>query len=354
MTKEKGKSVYISCEVTGLSTDYVHWYQKKEDEAFKRILYAKKNSKPVPETNHPDAKDFDVLTQNNNYDLKITNVKKRHSGVYYCASWDSTTVTVIIHSVYKNPDGLQFYTSITARPGALKSAKIRVYYKQITMFLAIYAVLFSLVTEAVLGVILEQKDLFITKEEGKSMYISCTVKQLSTTYVHWYQKKEGEALRRILYVSDGSKPVHDTSHPEAKDFDKYKTRKKIVEFIVYFLIEAVLGVKLEQRYLSVTKAVGKTVHVNCKVSELSTTYVHWYQKKEGEALTRILYVKAGSKPEHDTNHPEAKDFSVRIESNNFDLKIENLKKIHSAVYYCASWEYNDHSGSKYSQCVQKL
>ncbi|KAI5104035.1 hypothetical protein C0J45_5661 [Silurus meridionalis] len=93
MTKENGKSVYISCEVTGLRTDYVHWYQKKKDEAFKRILYVKTSSKPVPETNHPDAKDFDVLTQNNNYDLKITNVKKRHSGVYYCAGWEYSSDT---------------------------------------------------------------------------------------------------------------------------------------------------------------------------------------------------------------------------------------------------------------------
>ncbi|KAF7706126.1 hypothetical protein HF521_019380 [Silurus meridionalis] len=88
VTKEEGKSVYISCKVTGLRTDYVHWYQKKEDEALKRILYVKTNSKPVPETNHPDVKDFTVLTQNDNFDLKISNVKKTHTGVYYCASWE--------------------------------------------------------------------------------------------------------------------------------------------------------------------------------------------------------------------------------------------------------------------------
>ncbi|KAF7706127.1 hypothetical protein HF521_019381 [Silurus meridionalis] len=203
MTKEVGKSVYISCNVTGLSSEYLHWYQKKEDKALIRILYVKRNSKPAHDNNLPDAKDFDTR--------------------------------------------LQFYTSITARPGALKSAKIRVYYKQITMFLAIYAVLFSLVTEVVLGVTLEQKDLSMTKEEEKSLYISCNVKGLTTSYVHWYQKKEGEAFKRILYVKTGSPAVPDNSHPEAKDFD------------------------------------------------------------------------------------------VRIQSDNYDLKIANLKKSHSAVYYCASW-----------------
>ncbi|MCI4377668.1 hypothetical protein PGIGA_G00206170, partial [Pangasianodon gigas] len=83
------------------------------------------------------------------------------------------------------------------------------------MFIAIYAVLFSLVTEAVLGVTLEQKDLSMTKEEGKRVSISCNVTGLSTDYVHWYQKKDNEALTRILYVESGSKPVHDSNHPEA-------------------------------------------------------------------------------------------------------------------------------------------
>lgn len=100
-----------------------------------------------------------------------------------------------------------------------------------------------------------------------------------------------------------------------------------------------------------TKEEGKTVLISCKVTDLSTNYVHWYQKKNGEAITRILYAKIGSKPVPDNNYHEAKDFDVRIQSNNYDLKIANLKKSHSAVYYCASWDY--HSDSTYTQCVQK-
>ncbi|KAB5579591.1 hypothetical protein PHYPO_G00196750 [Pangasianodon hypophthalmus] len=115
--------------------------------------------------------------------------------------------------------------------------------------------------------------------------------------------------------------------------------------------EAVLGVKLEQKDLSMTKEEGKSVYISCSVTDLSRDYVHWYQKKEGEALTRILYVESGSKPVHD-NHPDAKDFDVRIKSGNYDLKIANPKKSHSAVYYCASWD-STHSDSKYSKCVQK-
>ncbi|GAA6112227.1 uncharacterized LOC108267226, partial [Tachysurus ichikawai] len=86
------------------------------------------------------------------------------------------------------------------------------------MFIAISAVLISLATEAVLEVTLVQKDLFWTKGEGKTVYISCKVTELSWDYVHWYQKKDGEALTRILYVKIGSSPVQDPNHPEAKDF----------------------------------------------------------------------------------------------------------------------------------------
>lgn len=102
-----------------------------------------------------------------------------------------------------------------------------------------------------------------------------------------------------------------------------------------------------------TKEEGKSVYISCNVRGLSNNnYVHWYQKKAGEALKRILYVKSGSQePVPDNNHPDAQEFDVRTESNNYDLKIANLKKSHSADYHCATWDY--HSESKYSLCVQK-
>ncbi|KAK3566823.1 hypothetical protein QTP86_004578 [Hemibagrus guttatus] len=117
--------------------------------------------------------------------------------------------------------------------------------------------------------------------------------------------------------------------------------------------EAVLGVRLEQKDLSLTKEKGKTIHISCEVTGLNTDYVHWYQKKDGEeALKRILYVKKGSPLVPDNTHPESGDFKVRMQSDNYDLKIEILKEIHSGVYYCASWEGN-HSDRKHSECVQK-
>lgn len=109
------------------------------------------------------------------------------------------------------------------------------------------------------------------------------------------------------------------------------------------ITEAVLGVTVEQTDLSMTKEKGKSVHIICKVTGLSPdNYVHWYQKKDGEeALTRVLYIKSGSRePVHDVNHPDSSEFKVRKQSDNYDLKIQILMESHAGVYYCASWEYS--------------
>ncbi|XP_053089521.1 uncharacterized protein LOC113540012 [Pangasianodon hypophthalmus] len=119
--------------------------------------------------------------------------------------------------------------------------------------------------------------------------------------------------------------------------------------------EAVLGLTLEQKDLSMTKEEGKTVYISCNVTGLSSSdYVHWYQKKEGEGLTRILYIKSGSQESvPDADNLEAKNFGVRVQSDNYDLKIVNLKKSHSAVYYCAAWD-STHSDSKYTKTMMNL
>uniref|UniRef100_A0A3B4EK98 Ig-like domain-containing protein n=1 Tax=Pygocentrus nattereri TaxID=42514 RepID=A0A3B4EK98_PYGNA len=90
-TKEKGKRAYINCKATGLSDgSYIHWYRQKDGEGLKRILYVDKlGSTPVRDS---EEKDFTVQLQGgNNYALKVNEVKSTHSGVYYCACWDSSS-----------------------------------------------------------------------------------------------------------------------------------------------------------------------------------------------------------------------------------------------------------------------
>ena len=120
---------------------------------------------------------------------------------------------------------------------------------------------------------------------------------------------------------------------------------------------AVLGLTVEQSQLFWTKPVGKRVFISCRVTDLTTDYIHWYQQKDGEALKRILYIKHdATRPTHDSNHPQAREFSVRVDrrSNAYDLRVDTLKTSHSAVYYCACWERGSHSDSNSSHPVQKL
>uniref|UniRef100_A0A8B9GPH9 Ig-like domain-containing protein n=1 Tax=Astyanax mexicanus TaxID=7994 RepID=A0A8B9GPH9_ASTMX len=89
-----------------------------------------------------------------------------------------------------------------------------------------------------------------------------------------------------------------------------------------------------------TPFTNSTVSIKCRVTDM-TDSVHWYQQKDGEALRRILYV----------NSVDAREFTVA--RGTYNLRVPRLKKSHSAVYYCASWERSSHSDSNHSHPVQK-
>uniref|UniRef100_A0A8B9GVS4 Ig-like domain-containing protein n=1 Tax=Astyanax mexicanus TaxID=7994 RepID=A0A8B9GVS4_ASTMX len=113
-----------------------------------------------------------------------------------------------------------------------------------------------------------------------------------------------------------------------------------------------LGVEVEQNELSWTKLLNKRVDIKCRVTGLQTTYVHWYQQKDGEALTRMLYVNAaGTSPVYNPDRPEAEHFSVRLEGVTYVLKVSAVQMIHTGVYYCACWDRSNHSDLKTSYPV---
>uniref|UniRef100_A0A9J8A4D3 T-cell receptor gamma, type unspecified n=1 Tax=Cyprinus carpio carpio TaxID=630221 RepID=A0A9J8A4D3_CYPCA len=82
--KQKGKSVSFECEVEGLgSGNFVHWYHKKNNGTFKRILYISKSGTATSE-----ATDVVADKKGDSYGIKLSIRDDEQAGMYYCASWD--------------------------------------------------------------------------------------------------------------------------------------------------------------------------------------------------------------------------------------------------------------------------
>uniref|UniRef100_A0A8C2DTQ9 Ig-like domain-containing protein n=1 Tax=Cyprinus carpio TaxID=7962 RepID=A0A8C2DTQ9_CYPCA len=86
LLKQKGKSVSFTCEVEGLgSSNFVHWYHKKDGETFKRILYISESGSATTE-----ATGFTAEKKGKSYGIKLNTIRDEHAGMYYCASWDGS------------------------------------------------------------------------------------------------------------------------------------------------------------------------------------------------------------------------------------------------------------------------
>ncbi|KAG1969746.1 hypothetical protein F2P79_001642 [Pimephales promelas] len=87
LTKAEEKLAIIDCHYT--SSDcryYIHWYQQKEGEPLKRILYV-----DIDDGSAQNDAGFESIKSekktSNHFALKITKLKKEHSAMYYCACW---------------------------------------------------------------------------------------------------------------------------------------------------------------------------------------------------------------------------------------------------------------------------
>ncbi|KAL4623390.1 hypothetical protein GN956_G19197 [Arapaima gigas] len=89
--KKMDKTVHIPCSASGVSqSNDIHWYQKKDGEPFKSILYINFGSKKnTPNSDHPQKDDFSTR----DFDLIISATKLEHSATYYCACWDAHSNT---------------------------------------------------------------------------------------------------------------------------------------------------------------------------------------------------------------------------------------------------------------------
>ncbi|XP_073347401.1 immunoglobulin lambda-1 light chain-like [Pagrus major] len=104
-----------------------------------------------------------------------------------------------------------------------------------------------------------------------------------------------------------------------------------------------MAAQLTQDDLTLTRRVGDKVSFSCRTDQCDSSYVYWYQKKDTETFTRILYHNKNScNIEHRYDHPQKNDFSVVNNQNSCELKIQTVKLLHSATYYCSCWKYDAH------------
>uniref|UniRef100_A0A8C7II91 Ig-like domain-containing protein n=1 Tax=Oncorhynchus kisutch TaxID=8019 RepID=A0A8C7II91_ONCKI len=90
--------------------------------------------------------------------------------------------------------------------------------------------------------------------------------------------------------------------------------------------------------ISKTRREKESVSFDCKVTGRCGNLVHWYQKREGEPFTWILYFNSGDNSDsRATTHPQRADFSVWREFDSSNLMIKFVNGSHSATYYCACW-----------------
>ncbi|XP_042285177.1 uncharacterized protein LOC121908914 isoform X2 [Thunnus maccoyii] len=105
-----------------------------------------------------------------------------------------------------------------------------------------------------------------------------------------------------------------------------------------------MAADLIQDDLTLTRRVGETVSFSCGgTDQCSGNRVLWYQKKDTETFTRILYIdKNNGKIEIPYNHPQQGDFSPVNKGKGCEVRIQKVKLSHSATYYCSCWKRDTH------------
>ncbi|XP_023377051.1 TCR gamma alternate reading frame protein [Pteropus vampyrus] len=85
-TRRTDRTVHIGCKLSGvhLENAIVHWYQQKEGEPLRRILYGSTNNY---KQDKPNSRLETDMKDNGNFYLIINNVVKSDEATYYCAYW---------------------------------------------------------------------------------------------------------------------------------------------------------------------------------------------------------------------------------------------------------------------------
>ncbi|KAL7386609.1 hypothetical protein ABVT39_010945 [Epinephelus coioides] len=118
---------------------------------------------------------------------------------------------------------------------------------------------------------------------------------------------------------------------------------------------AMAAEQLIQDDLTLTRRVGENVSFTCRTDQCDYDYVFWFQKRDTETFTVILYINrhSGDIDKDSYNHPQQDDFSAVYEQNVCELQIQTVKLSHSATYYCSCGKRVPHSEKRSLQPEQK-
>ncbi|XP_038156853.1 immunoglobulin lambda-1 light chain-like [Cyprinodon tularosa] len=95
LTRRVGDRVSLSCGGTDQCDDYIYWYQRKENETFRPILYIYSDGSTDKPFNHPQQNDFSAERNQKSCTLKLNPVKIEHIASYYCGCWKSAVFLTV-------------------------------------------------------------------------------------------------------------------------------------------------------------------------------------------------------------------------------------------------------------------
>ncbi|PIO15715.1 hypothetical protein AB205_0169010, partial [Aquarana catesbeiana] len=161
-------------------------------------------------------------------------------------------------------------------------------------------------------VVLDQTPGSISVSPGENVVIHCkpssTLTSGSTSYLHWYQKKEDQPPTLLIYQA---------------------INLSYGQFV------------LDQTPGSISVSPGENVVIRCKsrstVTAGSTSYIHWYQKKGDQPPTLLIYLainRQSGTPERFSGSRSGSPY------DDFTLTISGAQLEDAANYYCGQSGYN--------------
>ncbi|XP_031418650.1 uncharacterized protein LOC105897472 [Clupea harengus] len=230
----------------------------------------------------------------------------------------------------------------------------------------------------VAGAVELDQEISVTVALGTQASIHCTYGTGCWGYIHWYQKKEEESFKRILGGSRGTgsedqcncstgdtglntlhiwNRVQDYIHwYQKKEEESFKRILQGHEsramgpqlaFVTVLLHTGFTSGQVTHPKIWTLARTGRTARIDCVVDasdgsfSLSSTALHWYKWKDGEAPTRLLHFPAGSNSAQKEEGMAGTKITADKKGQKSTLTISASSAADRANYCCAVWRSDD-------------